>query len=241
MVVEEFGNKVPQTMEEMLTPPRRSAQDRQRSAGFLVRDRGRRGGGYARAAASRDRLELTNQRSAGEGGAGPDEDHSAGPLDQRSRTNLSITAGRSVSRARRRCADCTLETLCNSSDKTWSSATNSGRTARRSRAPKLEVRDKSGAMDGSVGPSTSIRDGMLASTGFECGDQAQVAHSLGGDRGLSRRASLLRGDAVTPADSSRATRFCAVDALVNVIASGGSVLEEGAAACEMESGGMMVR
>ena len=49
-VIRDFGGKVPQTMDEMLTDSRRRPQDRQRGAGHRVWDCGGRGGGYARAA-----------------------------------------------------------------------------------------------------------------------------------------------------------------------------------------------
>ncbi len=49
-VVREFGGKVPKTMEQMLTDSRRGAQDRQCGAGCRLRNRGGRGGRYARAA-----------------------------------------------------------------------------------------------------------------------------------------------------------------------------------------------
>jgi len=44
-VLGEFGGEVPRTMDEMLTIPRRGAQDGERGARYSLRNRERRGGG----------------------------------------------------------------------------------------------------------------------------------------------------------------------------------------------------
>ena len=84
VVTEEFGGKVPQTMEEILTVAGGGAEDGECCAGVVVWDCGGRGGRYACdavvAAAGVDQGD-----GSGESGAGSDEDHSAGTVDRISR------------------------------------------------------------------------------------------------------------------------------------------------------------
>ena len=77
----EYSGKVPQTMEELLDPAGRGAQDGQRGARCGLRQSSRGGGGYPRASASKTSRTYPGYR-ANPGGEGSDENHPPGPLDR---------------------------------------------------------------------------------------------------------------------------------------------------------------
>jgi endonuclease-3 len=118
-VVEEFGNKVPQTMEELLTLPgvARKTANVVLGSWFKIAD-----GIVVDTHVLRisRRLELTKETT-------PEkiERDLVKIIPQDHWIDYSheiIFHGRQICIARKpRCADCTLETLCNSGDKTWSS------------------------------------------------------------------------------------------------------------------------
>ncbi len=80
MIVNEFGGKVPKTMEELIAGTGRRAQDRECRAGHGVRDRVGRSRRYARAEGFAPARSDEADRP-GENRAGPDEDRSEGALD----------------------------------------------------------------------------------------------------------------------------------------------------------------
>jgi endonuclease III len=119
VVVEEFGNKVPQTMDELLQLPgvARKTANVVLGSWFEVAE-----GVVVDTHVLRlsRRLELTKNTAA------PQVERDLVKILPRDRwiafSHELIHHGRQVCIARKpKCVDCSLETLCNSSDKTWSS------------------------------------------------------------------------------------------------------------------------